>query len=138
MLLTLKIYLICLPFTLLLDYIWLAKLMQGFYVTQLGSYARVRGTTIVPVYWAAAVVYLLLPLGIVLFALPRVDYNHLLLSSLGWGALFGLVVYGIYDLTNMSTLESWPIRMVWIDICWGCFLCGVTNGFAALLSRWLQ
>jgi len=138
MLLTLKIYLICLPFTLLLDYIWLAKLMQGFYVTQLGSYARVRGTTIVPVYWAAAVVYLLLPLGIVLFALPRVDHSHLLLSSLGWGALFGLVVYGVYDLTNMSTLESWPVKMVWIDICWGCFLCGVTNGFAALLSRWLQ
>lgn len=138
MLLTLKIYLLCLPFTLLLDYIWLAKLMQGFYVTQLGSYARVRGTTIVPVYWAAAMVYLLLPLGIVLFALPQVDYSHLLLSSLGWGALFGLVVYGVYDLTNMSTLESWPVKMVWIDICWGCFLCGVTNGFAALLSRWLQ
>jgi len=138
LLLTLKIYLLCLPFTLLLDYIWLAKLMQGFYVTQLGPYARVRGTTIVPVYWAAAMVYLLLPLGIVLFALPRVDQSHLLFSSLGWGALFGLVVYGVYDMTNMATLERWPVRMVWIDICWGCFLCGVTTGFAAMVSQWLQ
>jgi uncharacterized membrane protein len=138
MLLTLKVYLLCLPFTLLLDYIWLAKLMQGFYVTQLGPYARVRGTTIVPVYWAAAIVYLLLPLGIVLFALPRVDQSHLMLSSLGWGALFGFVVYGVYDMTNMSTLERWPVRMVWFDICWGCFLCGVTTGFAALATGWLR
>ena len=138
MLHTFKVYLLCLPFTLLLDYLWLAKLMQGFYIKELGPYARVRGATIIPVYWAAAIVYLLLPLGIVLFALPRVDPEHLAVSSLGWGALFGLIVYGVYDMTNMSTLERWPVRMVWVDICWGCFLCRVTNLFAALASRWMQ
>jgi uncharacterized membrane protein len=138
MLHTLKIYLLCLPFTLLLDYIWLARLMQRFYVRELGSYARVRGTTIIPVYWAAAIVYLLLPLGIVLFALPRVDISQPLLSSLGWGGLFGLVTYGVYDLTNMATLESWPLRLVWIDICWGCFLCGATTCFAFQVSQWLN
>lgn len=135
MLHTIKIYLACLPFTLLLDYIWLAKLMQRFYIDELGPYARVRGTSITPVYWAAANVYLLLPLGIVLFALPRVDPANPVLSSLGWGALFGLVVYGVYDLTNMATLERWPVRLVGIDICWGCFLCGATTCFAALLSQ---
>lgn len=123
---------------LLLDYLWRAKLMQGFYISELGPYAIVRGNTIVPVYWAAIIVYLLLPLGIVLFALPKFDSAHLLASSLAWGALFGVVVYGVYDMTNMSILEHWPVRMVWIDICWGCFLCGVTNGFAALTSRWIQ
>jgi uncharacterized membrane protein len=138
MLHTLKIYLLCLPFTLLLDYIWLAKLMQGFYIKELGPYARVRDVTIIPVYWAAAIVYLLLPLGIVLFALPRVDPEHLAVSSLALGALFGLVVYGVYDMTNMAILENWSVRMVWVDICWGCFLCGVTTLFAALASRWLQ
>ena len=61
---TLFTYLLCLPFTLLLDYLWLAKLMQGFYIKELGPYARVRGTAILPVYWAAAIVYLLLPLGV--------------------------------------------------------------------------
>ena len=135
---TVMIYLACLPFTLLLDYIWLAKLMQGFYLAQLGPYARRRGDTIIPVYWAAALVYLLLPLGIVLFALPRVDPAHAVTSSLAWGALFGLIVYGVYDMTNMSTLERWPQKMVWIDICWGCFLCATTTCFAALLTQWLQ
>jgi uncharacterized membrane protein len=133
-----KVYLLCLPFTLMLDYLWLATLMQGFYIRELGPYARVRGGTILPVYWAAGLVYLLLPLGIVLFALPRVDPANLAASSLLWGGLFGLVVYGVYDMTNMATLERWPTRMVWVDICWGCFLCGVTTLFAALVSRWLQ
>jgi uncharacterized membrane protein len=138
MLHTLKIYLLCLPFTLLLDYLWLAKLMQGFYIKELGPYARIRGASIIPVYWAAAIVYLLLPLGIVLFALPRVDQANMVVSSLLWGGLFGLVVYGVYDMTNMATLENWPVRMVWVDICWGFFLCGVTTLFAALVSRWMQ
>jgi len=131
-------YLVCLLFTLLLDYLWLAKLMQGFYLSELGPCARVRGRTIKPVYWAAAIVYLLLPLGIVLFALPRVDPAHLNRSSLGWGAMFGLVVYGVYDMTNMSTLERWPARMVWVDICWGSFLCAVTTLVAAQVLKWLQ
>jgi uncharacterized membrane protein len=134
----LLIYLACLPFTLLLDYLWLAKLMQPFYLDQLGIYARRRGDSITPVYSAAALVYLLLPLGIVLFALPRVDTVHPITSSLAWGALFGLVLYGVYDMTNMATLERWPVKMVWIDICWGCFLCAITTCFAALLSMWLQ
>lgn len=127
---TLLTFVLCLPFTLLLDYLWLGKLMQGFYLSELGLYARRRGDTIVPVYWAASLVYLLLPLGVVLFALPRVNPDAPLLSSLGWGGLFGLIVYGVYDMTNMATLERWPARMVWIDICWGCFLCAATNCFA--------
>ncbi len=138
MLLTLKIYLLCLPFTLLLDYLWLAKLMQGFYLTELGPYARRRGDAIEPVYWAAAIAYLLLPLGVVLFALPRIDPTAPLLTSLGWGGLFGLVVYGVYDMTNMAILERWPARMVWFDICWGMFLCAVTNCFAYQVSLWLR
>jgi uncharacterized membrane protein len=133
-----KVYLLCLPFTLMLDYLWLARLMQGFYVKELGPYARVRGDTIVPVYWAAALVYLLLPLGVVLFALPRVDPGAPLLSSLFWGGLFGLIVYGVYDLTNMATLESWPVRMVWVDICWGCFLCAATACFAFQVGQRLN
>jgi uncharacterized membrane protein len=138
MLHAIAIYLVCLACTLVLDYLWLAKLMQGFYLSELGPYARVRGRTIKPVYWAAAIVYLLLPLGVVLFALPRVDPAHLVASSLGWGALFGLTVYGVYDMTNMSTLERWPVKMVWIDICWGCFLCAVTTFIAALVSKGLS
>ncbi len=41
-------------------------------------------------------------------------------------------------MTNMATLERWPARMVWIDICWDCFLCAVTNCFAYQVSIWMR
>lgn len=125
------------PFAILLDYLWLGLLMKRFYLSELGPYVRRRGDSIVPVYWAAALVYLLIPLGVVLFALPRVDPGSPLLSSLGWGAIYGLVLYGVYDLTNMATLERWPVRMVWVDIGWGCFLCAATTAFAHRAGLWL-
>lgn len=136
--LTLLILLCCLPFTLLLDYLWLGKLMQRFYLNELGAYARRRGDSIEPVYWAAGLVYLLIPLGVVLFALPRVDPADPYSSALGWGGLFGLVLYGVYDLTNMATLERWPLRMVLVDIGWGAFLCAATCCFAWQVSLWLR
>lgn len=131
---TLLLLIACLLLTLLLDYLWLAKLMQRFYLAELGPYARRRGDKIEPVYWAAGLVYLLIPLGVVLFALPRVDPAAPLLSALSWGALFGLVLYGVYDLTNLATLERWPRRMVVVDIGWGTVLCAVTCAFASLFQ----
>ncbi len=118
------------PFVILLDYLWLGLLMKRFYMSELGPYVRRRGDSIEPVYWAAALVYLLIPLGVALFALPRVTPESPLLSSIGWGALYGLILYGVYDFTNMATLERWPVRMVWVDLCWGCFLCAATTAFA--------
>ncbi|MBE0603037.1 MAG: DUF2177 family protein [Deltaproteobacteria bacterium] len=128
---------ITLPFTLLLDYLWLGRLAKPFYLSELGPYVRRRGDELVPVYWAAALVYILIPLGAVLFALPRVNPENATLSSIGWGGLFGLVLYGVYDFTNMATLERWPVRMVWVDICWGCFLCAATTAFAFRVDQWL-
>jgi len=88
--------------------------------------------------WAALVVYIAIPAGIVLFALPRVSPDNLVPSSLFWGGLFGLVVYTIYDMTNYSLLRDWPLRVSLIDICWGVFLNAVGTLAAAYLDRWLK
>jgi uncharacterized membrane protein len=124
------------PFVVLLDYLWLGRVAKRFYLSELGHHVRRRGDEILPVYWAAGLVYLLIPLGVVVFALPRVNPEAALFSSIGWGGLYGLVLYGVYDFTNMATLERWPIRMVWVDICWGCFLCAATTAFAFQAGRW--
>ena len=133
-----KVFMAMIPFMLILDYIWIARLMQGFYIAELGSHARVRGAVIEPVYWAAALVYVALPLGILLFALPRVNPDNMFWSALGWGALFGLIVYVVYDLTNMATLESWSFKLTVVDIGWGCFLCAMSTLYAAYADRWLK
>lgn len=128
-----KLFLAILPIFLLLDYLWLAKLMQGFYLRELGDLARREGDAIKPRLLAAVGVYLALPGGIVLFALPRVDPARPVASALFWGMLYGVVVYSVYDLTNRSTLAHWPVRLVAVDICWGGFLCAVVAAAGSYL-----
>ena len=129
----LKLFLAALPLFLLLDYLWIGVLMKGFYLGELGAMARGDGTTINPRLLAAAGVYLALVGGVVLFALPRVDPLRPVASGLRWGALYGITVYAIYDLTNRATLEHWPLRLVAVDICWGGFLCAAVTAFASVL-----
>lgn len=66
-----------------------------------------------PRFWSAAIVYLLLGLGIALFIIPS-NYNI-------WfaGAVFGLIVYGVYDFTNYTFLKDWTLPVVWLDVAWG-------------------
>jgi len=40
-------------------------------------------------------------------------------SAAGYGAMLGLVVYGVYDFTNYSTLRQWPFVLVLVDVAWG-------------------
>ena len=46
--------------------------MAKFYKAELGSLARRFGEAMTPVWWATCLVYVLIPLGIVWFVLPRV------------------------------------------------------------------
>ena len=82
-------------------------------------------------------VYLLLAVGIVVFVLPRVEHASLL-SAFLWGAAFGLVVYGVYDLTNYATISKWPVLVTLADIGWGAFICGVTTAAARTAAAWLR
>lgn len=134
----LKTYALILPIFLMIDLIWLGRIMVNFYKSELGPLARLEGDSLAPVLWAAAVVYLLIPLGIVLFALPRVDGQNMLVSSLSWGFVYGVTLYGVYDMTNYSLLDKYPLRMAFVDIAWGGVLCAVVTSVAAVIDRWLK
>jgi uncharacterized membrane protein len=133
----LKLFLAILPVFLLLDYLWLGRLMQRFYVRELGDLARSEGGVIKPRLLAAAGVYLALPGGIVLFALPRVDPTGTVVAALFWGFLYGITVYSVYDLTNRATLREWPVRLAAVDIAWGGILCAVVTAAASVLRPFI-
>lgn len=133
----LKLYLLVLVVFLAIDLTWLGILMTKFYKTELGPLARRTGEALAPVWWAAFLVYILIPLGIVLFVVPKVSPQNLAVSALGWGFVYGIILYGVYDLTNYSLLDRWPWRMTWVDIAWGGFICAVTAYVAVRLDRWL-
>ncbi|NWG75225.1 MAG: DUF2177 family protein [Rubrivivax sp.] len=133
-----KVYMLILPLFLLIDLTWLGRIMVKFYKSELGALARLEGDSLAPVLWAAGLVYLLIPLGILLFALPRVDVNNLPVSSLSWGFLYGVTLYGVYDMTNYALLDKYPLRMAIVDIAWGGVLCAVTTWVASAIERWLR
>lgn len=100
------------------DFVWLGVVAKSFYEKQLNGFERV-------VRWPAiGLVYLILALGMVFLVLPKVGGNAK--SALLWGAVYGLVVYGVYDLTNLATLKNWTVTMVVVDMLWGAVLCGIT------------
>ena len=133
----LKIFGAILPLFVALDYLWIVVLMKSFYLKEMGDMAHTTpdGKSIQPRLGSALGVYLALPGGVVLFALPQVDPVNLLATALLWGALFGVTVYSVYDLTNRATLRRWPIKLVLVDIAWGGVICAIATVGAALLSK---
>ena len=127
-----------LPIFLLIDLLWLGIVMKGFYSRELGELARRQGDALAPRWGAALLVYLLIPGGIVLFVRPLLGENATAVQAFGWGAAFGFVLYGVYDLTNLAVLDKWTVRMTLADIAWGCVLCGITAVVMRLLERWLS
>jgi uncharacterized membrane protein len=101
---------------MVLDGVWLGLLMKNFYRTQLAPIVRLADGGIAPNWPAAFVVYILLGTGIALFVIPRAPTVSL---AAAYGALFGLVVYGVYDFTNYSTLRQWPFALTLADVAWG-------------------
>jgi uncharacterized membrane protein len=129
----LTVFLLLPPFMFLLDYLWLGLAASRIYKKDLATFLRLSGGDLDPVLWAAVVVYIAIPLGIVLFVLPRVSPESPIGSGLLWGMAYGLVVYTIYEMTNYSLLKGWPLRLAFVDIAWGAFLNGTATAFAAAI-----
>jgi len=113
---------------LALDALWLGLVARTLYQREFGALLLEK-----PNMAAAAAFYALYLAGVVFFAVKPA------LESGGWtrallhGALFGLVAYATYDLTNLATLKGFPIRVVAPDLAWGAAVTAVAAlaGYAA-------
>jgi uncharacterized membrane protein len=87
------------------------------------------------VNWAAAIAfYLVFVCGIVVLAVWPAIQRHSLSHALVLGALLGLVTYAAYDLTNLATLEGFPLTVALVDLVWGMVLCATVSGITYLAS----
>jgi uncharacterized membrane protein len=130
------VLLLMVPVVLIIDLIWLGIIMKGFYNQEIGGLMRKSGSGLAPRWSAAIVVYLLIPAGLLLFVRPMLGDNPTLPQTFGWGALFGLIMYGVYDFTNLAVLEKWTLKVTLADVAWGGFLCGVCMCIARMLENW--
>ncbi len=117
---------------LVLDGLWLGLVMKEFYVTHLAPIGRITDGSFTPIWAAAVPVYVLLGFGVAVLAVPRATS---LASAAAYGALFGLVVYGVYDLTNYSTLAQWPAIVTAADIAWGTIACALVAAGTFVVSH---
>jgi uncharacterized membrane protein len=100
-----------------LDFIWL-NLNLGYHKN---LFKTVQSSPLHIRVFPALLVYILIPLAVVFFAVNRASsLNDAALK----GAFLGLAMYGLYDLTNLSTLNGWSYEMVVRDVAWGTFVCG--------------
>jgi uncharacterized membrane protein len=107
---------------IVLDGLWLGVVMKNFYREQLAPIARMANGVMAPIWSVAALVYVLMGFGVAVFVLPRATSTA---SAAGFGALFGLATFGLYDLTNYSTLTQWPLAVTLVDITWGMTTCAI-------------
>ena len=99
---------------LVLDGLWLGVLMGPTYKSLLGPLMLEQ-----PRLLPAMLFYLLYVLGcVVLVILPSGTWPR----AARLGALFGLVAYGTYDLSNWATLHGWSAGLTVMDMAWGTVL----------------
>lgn len=113
----LKLYIAALIAFFAIDMAWLGLVARTFYRQHLG-YLMAPNTN-----WLAAVIfYVLFLVGLLVFVVvPGLKANSLKMTLVR-AALFGLITYATYDLTNLATVKDWPVIVTIVDMAWGTVL----------------
>ncbi|MFW5985256.1 MAG: DUF2177 family protein [Halanaerobiaceae bacterium] len=115
----LKMYITTLIVFLVIDSIWLGYVARDLYQKHIGFIMKKNFNLT-----AAGLFYLVFVIGLVYFVInPATSWQQALYA----GLFFGFITYSTYDMTNLATLEDWPLVLTIIDISWGTFLCGLTS-----------
>jgi len=124
------LYLMTLAVFFMIDMVWLGAVAKGFYRKHLGA---LMGPKVV---WPAAILfYLLFIVGLLVFVVRPALTAGQPLQALAFGALFGLIAYATYDLTNLATMKDWPLVVTVVDLAWGACLGGLVSLVSAVLGR---
>jgi len=111
---------------LAVDAIWLSVMGPRFYRAQIGDLLLDRFAP-----GPAIAFYAIFGIGLVTFAvMPGVQAGRIGVAVLQ-GALFGLVAYATYDLTNQATLKGWPVMLTVVDMAWGTVAAAIASGLGA-------
>ena len=105
-----------------IDMIWLRVIAVSWY--QQGMSEHLADA---PNLLAAALFYLMFPVGLMVFAILSAEAGSSVLKVAGMGALFGFFAYATYDLTNLAVLKNWPVGLSVLDIAWGALVSGVST-----------
>lgn len=109
--------------------VWLGLVAKNFYARHIGFLMKTD------VNWIAALLfYLLFIAGAVVFVIMPAFEQKSWMHALLFGALFGLITYATYDLTNLATIKNWPLIVTVIDLVWGMTLSAAVSTISYLIA----
>jgi uncharacterized membrane protein len=128
----LKLYLATLAVFFAIDILWLGLVARTFYQRHLGFLLAPS-----PNWLAAILFYLLFVVGILVFVVVPGLKEGSIMATVLRAALFGLITYSAYDLTNQATVRDWPVIVTVVDMVWGTVLSSAVSLVSLKVGRWL-
>jgi uncharacterized membrane protein len=113
-----------------IDLVWLSTMTARIYKPRLGDLLAEQ-----PKLAVAACFYLLYVVGIVALAVVPGLREGNVIGAVWRGALFGLLAYATYDLTNLATLRGWPWEIAVVDMIWGTTLTAAVSAIGYYAGR---
>ena len=129
----LKLYFATLIAFFAIDMVWLGLVARSFYRKYLGFLLAPN-----PNWLAAIIFYLLFIVGILVFVVVPGLKGNSLKTTLLYAALFGLITYATYDLTNLATVKNWPLLVTVVDLIWGTILSVAVSFVSFMAGKWLR
>src|SRR5690349_10059148 len=109
-----RIYGAALLTLLVVDLAWLGIFAKGFYQRELAPLLRPD------VQWAPAILFYLAYVGgIMLFAIAPALEAGSLGRAVVLAGIFGAIAYATYDLTSLTLIRDFPVKVAVVDIVWG-------------------
>ena len=121
---------------LILDVVWVYFYMTPKYSTMIRS---VQGSSMTPNPVYAILAYFLMVVGFGVFVMDPLRYSlfrndHVkyqdTIHMVARAALFGYVLYGVYNMTCATVFSKWNMGVAVQDILWGSFVYAVATAVA--------
>ena len=116
---TIKNFIIPFIFFTIIDYIWLTMVVKKYWSKLIQT---IQIDVFKPKREYILPVYILMTCALSMFVLPNIKKETIWVDSIKYGGGLGLIVYGIFDLTNLILFSKYDLSMALGDIVWGTFL----------------
>ena len=83
---------------------------------------KIQGSDIKLNYYSAAIVYILMGYSLKKFILDNSNSKNKIKDAF----ILGIIIYGVYDFTNMAIFKHWNLKTSLMDMFWGGILFSIT------------
>ena len=99
-----------------IDFIWLKFFFKNYWENMI---TKIQLTPMKFNKYYIIPTYTLMVLSIIIYILPNIRYEFALKDSVKYGGLLGIIIYGIFDLTNSAVFTNYSSTIALFDTLWG-------------------